>query len=118
MTERIKKMRGLLASRHLAGWRSWRPNELVLQSAHPSHWSRSVSLFLAGGERIFSAPELDPDGTVPEGVIVIHYRRDRVEFPDPLSKRARRCGARLEDDVLLTATGAGILSSKRTVENT
>lgn len=83
MTERIERMRGFLASQHLAGWLSWRPEELVLQLGHLSYWGLSVSLLLASGERILFAPELDPGDTVPEGVTLIRYPWGRMDCANP-----------------------------------
>ncbi len=90
MTDRVELVRAFLASHRLAGWLSWRPDELVLQIAHLPYWGLSVLLFLADGERILFTPELDPVDTVPDGVHVVRYPWGRMDCADPFAVLAER----------------------------
>ena len=90
MIDRIGSQRTFLASQNLAGWLSWRPDELVLQLGHLPYWGLSVLLFLADGERILFVPEIEPVDAVPDGVIVIHYPWGRLDCTNPFTVLAGR----------------------------
>jgi hypothetical protein len=57
MAQRTGLLRDFLASDHLGGWLSWRPDALVLQLGHLSYWWLSLSLCLAHGGLILVAPQ-------------------------------------------------------------
>jgi Xaa-Pro aminopeptidase len=88
MSDRTELLRAFLTRNHLAGWISWRPDELVLQLGHLPYWGLSVLLILADGERILFAPELEPVDTVPDGVKVIRYPWGRLDCADPFAALA------------------------------
>lgn len=85
MTARIKTVCTCIESCQLSGWLSWRPDELVLQLGHLPYWGLSLLLFLADGERILFAPELEPADTFPDGVTVIHFPWGRLDCTNPFA---------------------------------
>jgi Xaa-Pro aminopeptidase len=78
-------MRSFLNTHRLAGWLSWRPDELVLQIGHLPYWGLSVLLFLADGERILFVPELDPEDSIPDDVTVVRYPWGRMDCAEPFA---------------------------------
>jgi hypothetical protein len=85
MTDRALLMRSFLNTHRLAGWLSWRPDELVLQIGHLPYWGLSVLLFLADGERILFVPELDPEDSIPDDVTVVRYPWGRMDCAEPFA---------------------------------
>jgi len=85
MSDRTELLRAFLKRNNLAGWISWRPDELVLQLGHLPYWGLSLLLILADGERILFASELEPVDTVPDGVTVIRYPWGRLDSTDPFA---------------------------------
>ena len=86
MSDRTELLRAFLKRNNLAGWISWRPDELVLQLGHLPYWGQPLLLLvLADGERILFAPELEPVDTVPDGVTVIRYPWGRLDSTDPFA---------------------------------
>lgn len=81
-----------LARHQLAGWFSWRSEDLLLQLGRVSYWGLSFLLYLRDGERLLFVPELEPQDIIPAGTTVITYPWGNMACSDPfnvLSERLR-----------------------------
>lgn len=93
---RSEILRGFLEQHGLAGWFSWRPDELVMQLGHVPYWGLSFLLLLRDSPNILFVPEIEPHDTAPAGTDVIAYPWGSLACEDPFDVLRKR----LEDELI------------------
>jgi Xaa-Pro aminopeptidase len=85
LNARTEILASFLREQKLRGWFSWRPDELLLQLGHYTHWGLSFLLFLADGEKILFVPELEPSVSISSSIRIIPYPWGSLDCPNPFS---------------------------------
>jgi len=85
-----------LHAHKLRGWFSWRPEELLLQLGHFTHWGVSFLLFLDDGEKILFIPELEPPVSASTSLSIVTHPWGDLRCSDPFSVLNSRLQAALD----------------------
>lgn len=84
-TARGQQIRRFLRKHKLRAWIAWRPDELVMMSAHLPYWGASLLIYFAEAEPIVFVPQLEPRDHIPEGLQVKEYPWGDLKCADPYS---------------------------------
>ncbi len=85
LNSRIEILSSFLREQKLHGWFSWRPDELLLQLGHYTHWGVSFLLTLSDGEKILFVPELEPPVSISTSIRIITYPWGNIHCATPFS---------------------------------
>lgn len=75
--------RHFLLENKLAGWFSWRPDELLMLLGYLPYWGLSFLVSLLDGTNLLFVPELEPQDGIPADTAVITYPWGNLACGDP-----------------------------------